>query len=357
MDDTTSLTDDERIENVVPLPPPEHLIRFFPIQGTPVEALVTETRRKVRQILHGRSDRLLVVIGPCSIHDPAAAIAYAEKLLQARKKHQDDLEVVMRVYFEKPRTTVGWKGLINDPYLNGSFRINEGLRVARDLLVRINQTGVPAGCEFLDTISPQYIGDLVSWGAIGARTTESQVHRELASGLSAPVGFMNGTDGNVKIAVDALLAARQKHHFLSVHKSGQVAIVETRGNDDCHIILRGGKTPNYEAAAVQAACAELSRAKLPERLMVDCSHANAAKDFRRQSAVAADIARQLAGGERRVVGVMVESHLVEGRQDLEAGKPLAFGQSITDGCLGWDDSLRLLEGLAAAVQERRKRLR
>ena len=354
MDDKTSLTDDERIENVVPLPPPEHLIRFFPIQGTPVEALVTETRRKVRQILHGKSDRLLVVIGPCSIHDPAAAIAYAERLLQERKKHQDDLEVVMRVYFEKPRTTVGWKGLINDPYLNGSFRINEGLRVARDLLVRINQTGVPAGCEFLDTISPQYIGDLVSWGAIGARTTESQVHRELASGLSAPVGFKNGTDGNVKIAVDALLAARQKHHFLSVHKSGQVAIVETRGNDDCHIILRGGKTPNYEAAAVQAACAELTKAKLPERLMVDCSHANAAKDFRRQSAVAADIGRQIAGGERRVVGVMVESHLMEGRQDLEAGKPLAFGQSITDGCLGWDDSVRLLEGLAAAVGQRRK---
>ena len=353
--DRTSLTDDERIENVVPLPPPEHLIRFFPIQGTPVEALIAETRRRVRQILHGKSDRLLVVIGPCSIHDPAAAVEYAKKLSVERKRFGDDLEILMRVYFEKPRTTVGWKGLINDPYLNGSFRINEGLRIARDLLVRINQTGAPAGCEFLDTISPQYIGDLVSWGAIGARTTESQVHRELASGLSAPVGFKNGTDGNVKIAVDALLAARQKHHFLSVHKSGQVAIVETRGNDDCHIILRGGKTPNYEAAAVQAACAELTKAKLPERLMVDCSHANAAKDFRRQSAVAADIGRQIAGGERRVVGVMVESHLVEGRQDLEAGKPLAFGQSITDGCLGWDDSVGLLEGLAAAVRERRKR--
>jgi 3-deoxy-7-phosphoheptulonate synthase len=352
--DKTSLTDDERIENVVPLPPPEHLIRFFPIQGTPVEALVTETRRKVRQILHGKSDRLLVVIGPCSIHDPAAAVAYAEKLSQQRAKYKDDLEIVMRVYFEKPRTTVGWKGLINDPYLNGSFRINEGLRIARDLLVRINQAGVPAGCEFLDTISPQYIGDLVSWGAIGARTTESQVHRELASGLSAPVGFKNGTDGNVKIAVDALLAARQEHHFLSVHKSGQVAIVETRGNDDCHIILRGGKAPNYDAASVDQACSELARAKLPGRLMIDCSHANAAKDFRRQAAVAAEVGRQIAGGERRVVGVMVESHLVEGRQDLEAGKPLAFGQSITDGCLGWDDSVRLLEGLAAAVGKRRK---
>jgi len=355
IDDKTSLTDDERIENVVPLPPPENLIRFFPIQGTPVEALVTETRRKVRQILQGKSDRLLVIIGPCSIHDPAAALAYAEKLLQERKKHQDDLEVVMRVYFEKPRTTVGWKGLINDPYLNGSFRINEGLRVARDLLVRINQAGVPAGCEFLDTISPQYIGDLVSWGAIGARTTESQVHRELASGLSAPVGFKNGTDGNVKIAVDALLAARQAHHFLSVHKSGQVAIVETRGNDDCHIILRGGKAPNYDAASVAAACENLAKAKLPERLMIDCSHANAAKDFQRQAEVARDIGAQLAAGERRIVGVMVESNLVEGRQELETGKPLRFGQSITDGCLGWDASAALLQGLAEAVRKRRGR--
>jgi 3-deoxy-7-phosphoheptulonate synthase len=352
--DRTSLTDDQRIENIVPLPPPEHLIRFFPIQGTAVETLIAETRRKLRQILQGKSDRLLVVIGPCSIHDPAAAVAYAQKLREERERHRDDLEILMRVYFEKPRTTVGWKGLINDPYLNGSFRINEGLRVARDLLVRINQTGVPAGCEFLDVISPQYIGDLVSWGAIGARTTESQVHRELASGLSAPVGFKNGTDGNVKIAVDALLAARQKHHFLSVHKSGQVAIVETRGNDDCHIILRGGKQPNYDAASVAAACAELSKAKLAERLMIDCSHANAAKDFRRQSAVAADIAGQISAGEKRIVGLMVESHLVEGRQDLEPGKPLQFGQSITDACLGWDASVKMLEELATAVRKRRK---
>ena len=318
--DKTSLTDDERIDNIVPLPPPEHLIRFFPIQGSAAEGLIAETRARVRQILHGRADRLLVVIGPCSIHDPAAAIEYAKKLSLERQKLSDELEILMRVYFEKPRTTVGWKGLINDPYLNGSFRINEGLRIARDLLVRINQAGVPAGCEFLDVISPQYIGDLVSWGAIGARTTESQVHRELASGLSAPVGFKNGTDGNVKIAVDALLAARQKHHFLSVHKSGQVAIVETRGNDDCHIILRGGKNPNYEAPAVQAACEQLARAGLPERLMIDCSHANASKDYRRQAAVAADLGSQIAGGERRIVGVMVESHLVEGRQDLEAGR-------------------------------------
>ena len=352
--DKTSLTDDERIDNIVPLPPPEHLIRFFPIQGSAAEGLIAETRAKVRQILHGRSDRLLVVIGPCSIHDPAAAIEYAKKLSVQRQKQGDELEILMRVYFEKPRTTVGWKGLINDPYLNGSFRINEGLRIARDLLVRINQAGVPAGCEFLDVISPQYIGDLVSWGAIGARTTESQVHRELASGLSAPVGFKNGTDGNVKIAIDALLAARQKHHFLSVHKSGQVAIVETRGNDDCHIILRGGKSPNYDAAAVQAACEQLAKAGLRERLMVDCSHANAAKDYRRQAAVAADIGKQIAGGERRIVGVMVESHLVEGRQDLEPGRALAFGQSITDACLGWDDSVKLLDALADAVRARRK---
>ena len=352
--DKTSLTDDERIENIVPLPPPENLIRFFPIQGTPVEKLISGTRRKLREILHGRSDRLLVVIGPCSIHDPAAAVAYAEKLAGEREKHAGELEVLMRVYFEKPRTTVGWKGLINDPYLNGSFRINEGLRIARDVLVRINQTGVPAGCEFLDVISPQYIGDLVSWGAIGARTTESQVHRELASGLSAAVGFKNGTDGNVKIAVDALLAARQKHHFLSVHKSGQVAIVETRGNDDCHIILRGGKSPNYDAASVAAACQELAKAKLHQRLMIDCSHANASKQYKRQADVARDIGAQLADGERRIVGVMVESHLVEGRQELEPGKPLEFGQSITDPCLGWSDSTALLAGLAEAVRKRRK---
>jgi 3-deoxy-7-phosphoheptulonate synthase len=353
-EEKTSLTDDERIENIVPLPPPEHLIRFFPIHGTMVEALVTETRRRLRLILQGRSDRLLVVMGPCSIHDPAAAIAYAERLSVERRKHEGELELLMRVYFEKPRTTVGWKGLINDPYMNGSFRINEGLRIARDLLVRINQAGVAAGCEFLDVISPQYIGDLVSWGAIGARTTESQVHRELASGLSAPVGFKNGTDGNVKIAVDALLAARQKHHFLSVHKSGQVAIVETRGNDDCHIILRGGRAPNYDTASVAGACAELAKAGLPERLMIDCSHANAAKQHKRQIEVAADITAQIAKGERRIIGAMVESHLVEGRQEPVAGQPLRFGQSITDACLGWEDSAAVLQVLSDAVKKRRK---
>ena len=355
INDKTSLTDDERIENIVPLPPPEHLIRFFPIQGTAVESQIAETRARVRQILNGRSDRLLVVIGPCSIHDPAAALEYAKRLAAERQRLNDDLEILMRVYFEKPRTTVGWKGLINDPYLNGSFRINEGLRIARDLLVRINQAGVPAGCEFLDVISPQYIGDLVSWGAIGARTTESQVHRELASGLSAPVGFKNGTDGNVKIAIDALLAARQKHHFLSVHKSGQVAIVQTRGNEDCHIILRGGKQPNYDADSVRAACAELARAKLPERLMIDCSHANAAKDYRRQAEVGGDIGRQIAGGERRIVGVMIESHLREGRQDLVPGSALTFGQSITDACLGWSDSVQALEILSQSVEAARRR--
>ncbi|HTL26636.1 MAG TPA: 3-deoxy-7-phosphoheptulonate synthase [Burkholderiales bacterium] len=351
--DRTSLTDDERIENIVPLPPPEHLIRFFPIQGTPVEQLIAGTRRRVREILHGQSDRLLVVIGPCSIHDPVAAVAYAEKLAAERERYAAELEVLMRVYFEKPRTTVGWKGLINDPYLNGSFRINEGLRIARDVLVRINQAGVAAGCEFLDVISPQYIGDLVSWGAIGARTTESQVHRELASGLSAPVGFKNGTDGNVQIAVDAVLAARQKHHFLSVHKSGQVAIVQTRGNDDCHIILRGGRQPNFDAGSVDAACAELVRAKLPPRLMVDFSHANSSKQYKRQLDVAQSVAAQLAEGGRKIVGVMVESHLVEGRQDLQPGKPLQFGQSITDACLGWDDSVAMLRSLADAVKARR----
>jgi 3-deoxy-7-phosphoheptulonate synthase len=358
IDDKTSQTDDERIENIVPLPPPEHLIRFFPIQGTPVEKLVADSRRRVREIIRGKSDRLLVIIGPCSIHDPLAAVAYAEKLFHERKKHEAELEVVMRVYFEKPRTTVGWKGLINDPYLDGSFRINEGLRIARDLLVRINRAGVPAGCEFLDVISPQYIGDLVSWGAIGARTTESQVHRELSSGLSAPVGFKNGTDGNVRIAVDAILAARQKHHFLSVHKSGQVSIVETRGNEDCHIILRGGKTPNYDAASVKAACDELAKSKLECRLMIDFSHANSSKQYKKQAEVARDVAGQLAAGTRCIVGVMVESHLVEGRQELPEGKSLrdlAFGQSITDACLGWDDSVAVLEELAAGVRARRKK--
>ncbi len=352
--DRTSLTDDERIAQIATLPPPEHLIRFFPITGTPTEKLITTTRQRIRAILNGDSDRLLVIIGPCSVHDPAAALAYAERLAPLRERYADQLEIVMRVYFEKPRTRVGWKGLINDPYLNGSFRINEGLRIARDVLMRINQFGVPAGSEFLDVISPQYIGDLLSWGAIGARTTESQVHRELASGLSVPVGFKNGTDGNVDIAVDAIHAARDRHHFLSVHKSGQVAIVETRGNEDCHLILRGGNGPNYDSASVNEACGRLRDADLDERLMIDCSHANSNKEFKRQLEVADDVGRQLAAGERRIIGLMVESFLVEGRANIGAPDQV-FGRSITDACLGWEDSTELLAGLDRAVAARRQR--
>ncbi len=359
LSEKTSRTDDQRIKDVTPLPPPEHLIRFFPIAGTPVEALIGDTRERVRRILNGDDDRLLVIIGPCSIHDPQAAMEYARKLKAERAKYADTLEVVMRVYFEKPRTTVGWKGLINDPYLDESFRIHEGLRIARQLLLDINRLGVPAGSEFLDVISPQYIGDLISWGAIGARTTESQVHRELASGLSAPVGFKNGTDGNLKIAIDAIQAASKPHHFLSVHKNGQVAIVETRGNKDCHVILRGGKEPNYDAASVAAACAEIEAAKLPCRLMIDTSHANSAKQYQRQADVARDVGAQLAAGSRCIFGVMVESHLEAGAQKFTPGKDdpaqLTYGQSITDGCLGWGDSVTVLEQLSAAVRERRKR--
>ena len=359
LSEKTSRTDDQRIRDVTPLPPPEHLIRFFPIAGTPIEALIGRTRESVRRILGGKDDRLLVIIGPCSIHDADAAKEYAKRLVQQRAKYADTLEIVMRVYFEKPRTTVGWKGLINDPYLDESYRIHEGLRIARQLLVDINRLGMPAGSEFLDVISPQYIGDLISWGAIGARTTESQVHRELASGLSAPIGFKNGTDGNLKIAIDAIQAAAKPHHFLSVHKNGQVAIVETNGNPDCHVILRGGKEPNYDTASVAAACQEIEAAKLPCRLMVDTSHANSAKQYERQVDVARDVATQLAAGNRCIFGVMVESHLHAGAQKFTPGKDdpakLAYGQSITDGCLGWDDSLAVLEVLSEAVVARRAR--
>ena len=353
----TSQTDDQRIKDITVLPPPEHLIRFFPIQGSPVEKLITQTRKNIHNIMHGKDDRLLVVIGPCSIHDPAAALEYARRLKPLRDKYADTLEIVMRVYFEKPRTTIGWKGLINDPYLDESYRIDEGLRIARQLLIEINRLGLPAGSEFLDAISPQYIGDLIAWGAIGARTTESQVHRELASGLSAPIGFKNGTDGNIKIATDAIQAAAGGHHFLSVHKNGQVAIVQTKGNKDCHIILRGGKAPNYDAASVTAACQELEKAKLPTRLMVDCSHANSSKQHERQIDVTQDIAKQIRSGSHHVFGVMIESHLQSGAQKFTPGKDnvgqLEFGKSITDACLGWDDSANCLKVLSEAVAARR----
>ena len=357
--DRTSQTDDERIKDITVLPPPEHLIRFFPIRGSAVETLISQTRRNIHNIMGGKDDRLLVVIGPCSIHDPAAALEYGRRLKEQREKYKDTLEIVMRVYFEKPRTTVGWKGLINDPYLDESFRIDEGLRIARQLLIEINRLGLPAGSEFLDVISPQYLGDLIAWGAIGARTTESQVHRELASGLSAPIGFKNGTDGNIKIATDAIQAAADGHHFLSVHKNGQVAIVQTKGNKDCHVILRGGKAPNYDAASVAAACADLVKAKLPATLMVDCSHANSSKQHEKQMDVAQEIAKQTAAGSRSVFGLMIESHLQAGAQKFTPGKDdahaLEYGKSITDACLGWDDSVQSLEVLSQAVKARRAR--
>jgi len=353
----TSQTDDERIKDITVLPPPEHLIRFFPIRGTVVESLITRTRHNIHNIIAGTDDRLLVVIGPCSIHDPVAALEYARRLMEQRKKYEGTLEIVMRVYFEKPRTTVGWKGLINDPYLDESFRIDEGLRIARQLLIEINRLGLPAGSEFLDVISPQYIGDLIAWGAIGARTTESQVHRELASGLSAPIGFKNGTDGNIRIATDAIQAAARGHHFLSVHKNGQVAVVQTNGNPDCHVILRGGKAPNYDADSVAAACKELEASRLPGTLMVDCSHANSAKQHERQKDVARDIANQVSGGSRQVFGLMVESHLKPGAQKFTPGKDefsaLEYGKSITDACLSWEDSLEVLQTLSEAVVARR----
>ena len=357
-EDRTGTTDNERIKDITVLPPPEHLVRFFPIRGTVVENLISTTRRKIHNIMAGKDDRLLVIIGPCSIHDPAAALEYARRLKEQREKFKDTLEIVMRVYFETPRTTVGWKGLINDPYLDESFRIDEGLRIARQLLIEINRQGLPAGSEFLDVISPQYLGDLISWGAIGARTTESQVHRELASGLSAPIGFKNGTDGNIKIATDAIQAASRPHHFLSVHKNGQVSIVETKGNKDCHVILRGGKAPNYDAASVAAACKDLVAAKLPPTLMVDCSHANSSKQHEKQIDVAKDIAAQLSGGSKSVFGVMVESNLQAGAQKFTPGKDqpsaLAYGQSITDACIDWDQSVDVLETLSQGVLARRK---
>jgi 3-deoxy-7-phosphoheptulonate synthase len=349
------VTDDVRIREIKELLPPAHVLREFPPTEKTAET-TWQARQAVHRVLHGMDDRLVVVIGPCSIHDVSAALDYAAKLGVERDRLDDDLVILMRVYFEKPRTTVGWKGLINDPQMDDSFRINDGLRLARKLLWELNEMGMPCGTEFLDVITPQYTADLISWGAIGARTTESQIHRELASGLSCPVGFKNGTDGNIKIAIDAIKSAASPHHFLSVTKAGHSAIVSTNGNEDCHVILRGGKAPNYEAASVEAACAELGKSALAARLMVDFSHANSNKQFKRQVDVARDVGTQIAAGDARIIGVMVESNLREGRQDLVPGKPLEYGVSITDACIGWEDTVTVLDVLAAAVRERRARL-
>jgi 3-deoxy-7-phosphoheptulonate synthase len=345
-------TDDLRIKEIKELVPPANIFREFPV-GVQAAQTTYSARQGIHRILHGADDRLLVVIGPCSIHDVDLAIDYAKKLQAELPRFANDLQIVMRVYFEKPRTTIGWKGLINDPRMDNSFRINEGLRLARKLLLEINDLGVPCATEFLDTITPQYTADLISWGAIGARTTESQVHRELASGLSCPVGFKNGTDGNVRIAIDAIRAAQSPHHFLSVTKGGHSAIVSTAGNEDCHVILRGGKTPNYDAPHVDEAAKEIASAALAGRLMVDFSHANSSKEFKRQIEVAKDVAGQLAAGEERIMGVMIESHLVEGRQNLVPGQALEYGKSVTDACIGWEDSVAVLEILAQGVRARR----
>jgi len=345
-------TDDLRISAVRALIAPQLLLEELPVDAAAL-ATVSNARQAVHRILHGGDDRLLVVVGPCSIHDSHAALEYAGKLHEAAARHATELFIVMRVYFEKPRTTVGWKGFINDPRLDGSFAINEGLRQARKLLLDINRTGVPCGTEFLDLLSPQYISDLIAWGAIGARTTESQTHRQLASGLSCPVGFKNGTDGSIRVAVDALRAAAAPHAFMGMTKTGQAAIFETVGNEDCHVILRGGKKPNYDAASVEAAAGELAAAGLAPHLMIDFSHANASKQYQKQVEVGHDVAAQLAKGDERIVGVMVESHLNPGRQDLVPGQPLAYGVSITDPCLGWDETSGLLQTLADGVKQRR----
>ncbi len=345
-------TDDLRIRGIKELTPPAHLMSAFPL-SEPASATVFRAREEIHRIMHRGDSRLLVIIGPCSIHDYDAAIEYARRLQALRLSLEPDLTIVMRVYFEKPRTTVGWKGYINDPDMDESHDINKGLRLARKLLLDINELGLAAGTEYLDLISPQYFADMIAWGAIGARTTESQSHRQLASGLSCPVGFKNGTDGNIKIAVDAIKASSAPHHFLSVTKGGHSAIISTAGNEDCHIILRGGKSPNYDAANVDSACQELAKAGLAPRVMIDFSHANSSKQYQKQMDVATDVAAQIAGGDQRVVGVMVESHLNAGRQDIEAGKPLQYGVSVTDACINWDDTEKLLRQLAQAVRERR----
>ena len=350
----TTRTDDTRIDAVRPLITPALLHERLPV-SEPAQALVEQVRGEIADVLHGRDDRLVVVVGPCSIHDHAQALEYAARLKPLADELRGELVTVMRVYFEKPRTTVGWKGYINDPHLDGSFAINEGLERARALLLDILGLGLPAGSEFLDLLSPQYIAELISWGAIGARTTESQSHRQLASGLSCPVGFKNGTDGGVRVATDAILAASAPHAFMGMTKMGVAAVFETTGNADCHVILRGGKAPNYSAADVEAACAMLRGAGLREQVMVDLSHANSSKQHRRQIEVAEDIAGQIAGGEQRITGVMIESHLEEGRQDLRPGEPLRHGVSITDACISFAQTEPVLRRLAEAVRARRER--
>lgn len=347
-------TDDIRVEKIRELVPPSHLIREYPLVER-ASNIVSESRRAIHKILTKRDERLIVVVGPCSIHDPLAAREYAARLLRERERLADSLEIVMRVYFEKPRSTIGWKGLINDPNLDASFDVNKGLREARSLLHDLSLMGLPAGTEFLDPISPQYYSDLIAWGAIGARTSESQVHRELASGLSCPIGFKNGTDGNIKIAVDAIKAAEHPHCFMGVTKGGFSAIVHTVGNNDCHLILRGGKEPNYNTQSVQAACLALEKLGVSPRIMIDCSHANSQKNHERQVLVVQDIQTQLCNGESRITGVMIESNLISGRQDhsVEFGKAgLTYGQSITDACIGWDNTVEILEILASSVKSR-----
>ncbi|MFC0964575.1 3-deoxy-7-phosphoheptulonate synthase AroG [Pasteurella multocida] len=345
--------DDTRIDKIEQVLPPVALLEKFPASDVAVET-VRQTRKKAHNIIHRKDDRLLVVMGPCSIHDPVSALEYAKRIKMMREKYQDSLEIIMRVYFEKPRTTVGWKGLINDPHLNGTFELNEGLRLARKLLSDVNDLGVPAAGEFLDMITPQYLADFMSWGAIGARTTESQVHRELASGLSCAVGFKNGTNGGVRVALDAIGAAEAPHYFLSVTKFGHSAIVSTKGNEDCHIILRGGdKGPNYEAEHIAMVCAEIEKTGRVPHVMVDFSHANSCKQFKKQLEVCDSVCQQIAMGSTHIFGVMVESHLVEGRQDLVDGKAVTYGQSITDACIGWEDSENVLESLSKAVIQRR----
>jgi len=348
------ITDDLRISGMSEIASPEQVHSEYPITESAAHT-IHNTRDAIHRILHGQDDRLLVVVGPCSIHNPKAALEYAGRIKAIREELSEDLLIVMRVYFEKPRTTVGWKGLINDPNLDESFEINKGIRLARKLLLDVNEMGVPAGSEFLDLISPQYIADLVSWGAIGARTTESQGHRELASGLSCPVGFKNGTDGGFQVAIDAIGAATHPHVFLSLTKSGTSAIFSTTGNDDCHIILRGGKEPNYDAESVSRATEDLQAAGLNPYLMVDCSHANSCKQFKRQMDVGRNLSGQIAEGNRAISGIMIESHLQEGRQNIVAGEQPAYGVSVTDACIGWDDSVELLKELAEAVAKRRQK--